>query len=155
MKLEKLRSLLSVFIHIQKMHLQIYEEGSKQILLGSNNHSSLLILQGSIKKIGSSLKSFHLLQQTKGNSFHCLISYCGGAWHYRIFPDFLNSGFKMASKTEGKAKHEKIKFETNNLQRVFHPVPYIGYIGMCCAKRYVFFSRFGVKQGINFNHFGV
>ena len=35
---------------------------------------------------------------------HCLISYRAGAWHYRIFPDFLNSGFKMASKTEGKAK---------------------------------------------------
>ena len=34
----------------------------------------------------------------------CLISYRTGAWHYRIFPDFLNSGFKMASKTEGKAK---------------------------------------------------
>ena len=35
---------------------------------------------------------------------YCLISYRAGAWHYRIFPDFLNSGFKMASKTEGKAK---------------------------------------------------
>ena len=34
----------------------------------------------------------------------CLISYRAGAWHYRIFPDFLNSGFKMAPKTEGKAK---------------------------------------------------
>ena len=27
-----------------------------------------------------------------------------GAWHYRIFPDFLNSGLKMASKIEGKTK---------------------------------------------------
>ena len=35
---------------------------------------------------------------------YCLIWYRAGAWHYRIFPDFLNSGFKMASKTEGKAK---------------------------------------------------
>ena len=37
-------------------------------------------------------------------SQHRLISYRAGAWHYRIFPDFLNSGFKMASKTEGKAE---------------------------------------------------
>ena len=36
--------------------------------------------------------------------YYCLISYRAGAWHYRIFPDFLNSGFKMASKTEGKAE---------------------------------------------------
>ena len=35
---------------------------------------------------------------------YCLIAYRAGAWHYRIFPDFLNSGFKMASKTEGKAE---------------------------------------------------
>ena len=38
------------------------------------------------------------------NDYYCLISYCAGARHYRIFPDFLNSGFKMASKIEGKAK---------------------------------------------------
>ena len=35
---------------------------------------------------------------------YCLIKYRARAWHYRIFPDFLNSGFKMASKTEGKAE---------------------------------------------------
>ena len=35
---------------------------------------------------------------------YCLISYRVGAWHYRIFPDFLNSGFKMSSKIEDKAK---------------------------------------------------
>ena len=35
---------------------------------------------------------------------YCLISYRVGAWHYRIFADFLNSGFKMSSKIEGKAK---------------------------------------------------
>ena len=40
---------------------------------------------------------------------HChpgywIISFRSGAWHYRIFPYFLNSGLKMASKTEGKAK---------------------------------------------------
>ena len=35
---------------------------------------------------------------------HSLISYHAGAWHCRIFPDFLNSGFEMASKIEGKAK---------------------------------------------------
>ena len=35
---------------------------------------------------------------------HCLISYRVGAWHYRIFPDFLNSRLKIASKIEGKAK---------------------------------------------------
>ena len=35
---------------------------------------------------------------------HCLISCRAGAWLYRIFPDFLNSGLKMASKIEGKAK---------------------------------------------------
>ena len=34
---------------------------------------------------------------------YCLIKYRARAWHYRIFSDFLNSGFKMASKTEGKA----------------------------------------------------
>ena len=38
---------------------------------------------------------------TKG---YCLIWYRAGAWHYRIFPDFLNSGFKISSKTEGKAR---------------------------------------------------
>ena len=32
------------------------------------------------------------------------ISYRVETWHYRIFQDFLNFGFKMASKTEGKAK---------------------------------------------------
>ena len=100
---------MSLFIY-KKCTCRFMKKVANKFYKGSNNHSSLLILQGSIKKIGSSLKSFHLLQQTKGNSFHCLISYCGGAWHYRIFPDFLNSGFKMASKTEGKAKHEKIKF---------------------------------------------
>ena len=35
---------------------------------------------------------------------NCLISCRAGARHYRIFPDFLNSGLKMASKIEGKAK---------------------------------------------------
>ena len=41
--------------------------------------------------------------------------------------------------------------ETNNPQRVFRPgwgggvVPYIGYNGMCRAKGYVFFSRFGLR----------
>ena len=35
---------------------------------------------------------------------NCLISCRAGAWHYRIFPDFLNSGLKMASKIEGKTK---------------------------------------------------
>ena len=35
---------------------------------------------------------------------YCLISYRVGDWHYRIFADFLNSGFKMSSKIEGKAK---------------------------------------------------
>ena len=35
---------------------------------------------------------------------NCLISYRAEAWHYRIFRDFLNSGFKMASKREGKAE---------------------------------------------------
>ena len=34
---------------------------------------------------------------------NCLISYRAEAWHYRIFRDFLNSGFKMA-KREGKAE---------------------------------------------------
>ena len=34
---------------------------------------------------------------------YCLISYRAGAWQYRIFQDFLNSGLKMASKIEGKA----------------------------------------------------
>ena len=32
---------------------------------------------------------------------YCLISYRAGAWQYRLFPDFLNSGFKMACKIEG------------------------------------------------------
>ena len=31
---------------------------------------------------------------------NCLISYRAGAWYYLIFADFLNSGFKMASKTK-------------------------------------------------------
>ena len=33
-----------------------------------------------------------------------LISCRAEAWHYRIFPDFLNSGLKMAFKIERKAK---------------------------------------------------
>ena len=35
---------------------------------------------------------------------NCLTSCRAGAWHYRIFPDFLNSGLKMASKIDGKEK---------------------------------------------------
>ena len=31
---------------------------------------------------------------------NCLISYRTGAWYYLIFADFLNSWFKMASKTK-------------------------------------------------------
>ena len=38
----------------------------------------------------------------KRNNF--LISCRARAWHYLIFPDVLNSGLKMASKIEGKAK---------------------------------------------------
>ena len=45
---------------------------------------------------------FHILSYA--STAYCLISYRAEAWHYRIFPDFLNSGFKMASKTEGKAE---------------------------------------------------
>ena len=45
------------------------------------------------------------------------------------------------------------------MQRVFAPggsPQYIGYMGMCGAKGYQwFFSRFGLKQGINFDHFGL
>ena len=37
-------------------------------------------------------------------SRYCLISYRVGDRHYRIFPDFLNSGFSKAYTTEGKAK---------------------------------------------------
>ena len=33
-----------------------------------------------------------------------LISYLAGAWQYRLFPDFLNSRFKMACKIEGIVK---------------------------------------------------
>ena len=50
-----------------------------------------------------------------------------------------------------------VSSETHNLQRVFRPggvVPYIGCIGMCRAKT-IFFSRFGLKYGINFDHFGL
>ena len=48
-----------------------------------------------------------------------------------------------------------VSSETHNLQPVFRPreggrggggvVPYTGYVGMCGAKWYVFFSRFGLK----------
>ena len=34
-------------------------------------------------------------------------------------------------------------------------LPYIGYIGVCGAKGYGFFSRFGLKKGINFDQFGL
>ena len=49
--------------------------------------------------------------------------------------------------------------ETRNLQRVFRPgggiLLYIGYIGMCGAKGFRFFGRFGLKLGINYDHFGL
>ena len=55
-----------------------------------------------------------------------------------------------------------VSSETHNLQHVFRPrgrgagvVPYIGYIGMCRAKGYVFSSRFGLKWGINFDQIGL
>ena len=34
------------------------------------------------------------------------------------------------------------------------PLPYIGYIGMCCPKGYVL-RRFGLKTGITFAHSGL
>ena len=54
----------------------------------------------------SRYKLFHIVHHRLSDVWdsYCLMSYCAGAWHYRIFPDFLNSGFKMASKIEGKAK---------------------------------------------------
>ena len=33
-------------------------------------------------------------------------------------------------------------------------LPYLGYIGMCGAKRVWFYSCFGLKWNINFDHFG-
>ena len=41
-----------------------------------------------------------------------------------------------------------VSSETHDQQRVFRPrgvVPHLSYIGMCHAKGYVFFSRFGLK----------
>ena len=42
-----------------------------------------------------------------------------------------------------------VSSDTHNLQRVFRPrggaLPYIGYIGMCIAIGYGFFSSFGLK----------
>ena len=34
-------------------------------------------------------------------------------------------------------------------------LPYIGYIGVCGAKEYGFFSRSGLKKVINFDQFGL
>ena len=34
-------------------------------------------------------------------------------------------------------------------------LPYIRYIGMCRPKGYGFLSRFGLKTGIDFEHFGL
>ena len=51
-----------------------------------------------------------------------------------------------------------VSSETHNLQSVFRPgrvVSYIGYIGMCRAKGYGFFTCFGLKYGINFDHIGL
>ena len=42
-----------------------------------------------------------------------------------------------------------VSSETRNLQRVFRPgavFPFIGCIGMCRAKRFLFFSRFGLNR---------
>ena len=50
---------------------------------------------------------------------YCLISCRAGAWHYRIFPDFLNSGLKMASKMEGKAK--VIAYSWNDIKSQITP----------------------------------
>ena len=52
-----------------------------------------------------------------------------------------------------------VSSETHIVQRVFHPgggglLPYIGYIGMCGAKGYVFVAV-GLKEGINFDHCGL
>ena len=40
---------------------------------------------------------------------YCLISYRAGAWKYRLFPDFLNSGFKMACKIKGISWVKRVK----------------------------------------------
>ena len=34
-------------------------------------------------------------------------------------------------------------------------LPYMGHIGMCRTKGYGFFSRFGLKKGMNFDDFGL
>ena len=48
--------------------------------------------------------AFDAADPAASRAIYCLISCLVGAWHYRIFPDFLNCGLKMASKIEGKAK---------------------------------------------------
>ena len=49
-----------------------------------------------------------------------------------------------------------VSSETNNLQRAFRPggiVPYIGYIGLCRAKGFVFFEPFWFEIGHQFRPF--
>ena len=49
---------------------------------------------------------------------YCLISYRAGAWKYRLFLDFLNSGFKMACKIEGiRVKRVKVLHTVETLLR--------------------------------------
>ena len=54
--------------------------------------------------------------------YNCLISYRAGAWHYPIFPDFLNSGLKMASKIEGIKQRSLRIVETISRARLLQKV---------------------------------
>ena len=65
---------------------------------------SLPLLRSSKKQIAVVIVLGVVPQFTRQVKANCLISWRAGAWHYRIFPDFLNSGLKMASKIERKAK---------------------------------------------------
>ena len=55
---------------------------------------------------------------------YCLISYRAGAWQYRRFPDFLNSGFKMARKIEGIAKVLHTVRSLSNGASISHTSPW-------------------------------
>ena len=83
-----------------------------------------------------------------------------------MMKDFLLNWLKLPKNTDWKSSKKGTVFGETSITTVqvmiiVHPggkgaevLTYIGYIGMCGAKGYGFFSRFDLNYGINFGHFG-
>ena len=95
-----------VTLHVINMYLQtfVWKSDAAKLLPASISISTRC--KGTIEVVTElhNNQKFWMTLSISQKFGYCLISCRGEAWHYRIFPDFLNSGLKMASKIEGKAK---------------------------------------------------